>query len=325
MAVSLTQHLPFKIISVVLALVLYLFVMQDKEVERDLTLSIVVDSEPEDYVLLTQLPEVEVTVAGRSRNLARLERSRLEEVSLSFSRPADLYRLTESDFDLPPGLEIIDIDPETIDLHFVPKATDWVPVVVSVSGNPPAGYKFTTTVSPGEVLIEGPAAVVQDLQEIRTQEIDVRTLREDAVRRVSLQRLDSELRYDREQQVMVAFDIELDWGNVEISEVPISVSGPEGRFSLDRQTLTLLLRGPQIVINQLDRSRIRATIDGTPYLNSPAGTYDVSPTVLNLPADVTVESIDYGTLRLTVSAPPTIEFRPIPLPTVFPLPLPVPG
>lgn len=324
---NLTQHLPFKIVSVLLALVLYLFVMQDQEGVRELIVPVAVNAEPDDFVLLTEIPDLRVLVAGRTRNLARLGDELLPEIELSFDRIYPHWRFSPADIRLPGGLEVVSIIPESIDLHFAPKLTREVPIIVDMQGQPPTGYNVTASTSPPTLRVDGPASVVEALQEVRTQSVDVSTLREDTVQTVVLERLDSRVHYDRDIRILVSFHMEINWANVRVSDVPVLISGPEGRFALDREFVSVRLRGPQTVIDNMDRALIRASVDALPFLTVPAGTYDVEPALIGLPTDVTVEEIDFQTLRLTVSAPPSIEFRPIPLPNFLPLPLPyfVPG
>ncbi len=321
----MTSHLPFKIVSVLLALILYLFVMQDKEGERSFRVPVVVQSEPENYVLLSEVPELQVTVAGRTRNLARIQENQLSELVLNFTSPTTHRRFTASDFELPPGLEVISIYPEIIQLNFAPKDAKEVPVIIHAEGEPPPGYTYTATASPPTIRIEGPEDGIASLQEIHTQPIDVSDLTEDGVRRAALVRLEPNFRYDRDIQVLVSFHMDINWTTLRLTDVPITVSGPEDRFSLDHEFLSVRLRGPQTVIDVLDRSRIRASIDGTDFLESPSGTYDVQPSLLNLPDDVTVEEVDFDTLRLTVTAPSRIEMRYLPLPNLLPIPFPTLG
>ena len=93
-----------KIVSIVMGLVLYLFVMQEKEGDLTFTVPVRVGAQPPNHVLLTEVPEIQVTIAGRNRNLARLEDSGLSELVLRFDAPVTHRRLNASDFDLPAGL-----------------------------------------------------------------------------------------------------------------------------------------------------------------------------------------------------------------------------
>ena len=250
---NLTQHLPFKIVSVLLALVLYLFVMQEREGERELIVPVAVTAEPSDFVLLTKIPDLRVVVAGRTRNLARLGHELLPEIELSFDRIYPHWRFSPSDIRLPGGLEVVSIIPESIDLHFAPKLTREVPIIVNMQGEPPTGYNITASASPPTLRVDGPATQIEGLQEVHTQPVDVSTLREDTVQTVVLERLDSQVHYDRDIRVLVSFHMDINWTSVRVSDVPVSVSGPEGRFELDRQFVSVRLRGPQTVIDSIDQ------------------------------------------------------------------------
>ena len=83
------------------------------------------------------------------------------------------------------------------------------------------------------------------------------------------------------------------------------------------------MRGPEELFDQLDTERLRASVDATPFLNMPPGTYDVTPAIRNLPTEIAVESQDYDTLRLIATGATSFQFRTVALPVALPIALPV--
>ncbi len=322
MRLNLTENLPFKIVSLVMGLVLYLFVMQEKEGQRAFTVPVVVESEPENYVLLSEVPDLRVVIEGRTRNLARLGSDALSELVLRFDRPVTHRRFTPSDFALPAGVEVQSIFPEIVQLNFAPKVAAEVPIVPDRRGEPVTGYTVRWTVDPSHLRVEGPAEQINALDGIFTQPVDIQGLTEVTTRRVGLAQLGPDISYDRDTQVLVRVYPEVNEVNLEVPGVPVEVSGPADRFSVDEPTMSVVLRGPQAVIDAFDPSVLRVSVDATPYLDAPAGVYDAVPQLLNLPAELTVQSRQFDALRLTVVAPTAFECRTIPLPNVLPIVVP---
>ena len=317
-----TDHLPFKIAALVTSLTLYLFVMQERERERTFEVAVRVDAVPEGYVLLTEIPNLTVVVAGRARNLSGYYQERLRELRLSFSAPVSHRRFSASDFALPPGLQLRSISPDVIDLNFAPKVDADVEIIPDIRGEPAAGFNLTNAVSPETVHISGPASEINALEGVFTQPVDVTGLRSLTTRRVGLVQLGPNITYERSLSVLVTIRVETNYTTIQVSEVPLTISGPSDRFALDRSAVGLTLRGPETVIDNLDTEQLRASVDVTPFLELPAGEYDVEPRFLNLPPEVSVAHVDIETLRLTVTAAPTLVCRYLPFPNLLPIALP---
>jgi hypothetical protein len=325
--ISFNSTLPLKVVSVSMALVLYLFVMQDQEGEATFPISVMVESQPDGYLLLSDVPELSVVITGRSRHLARLNDGRLSELVLRFNTPVTHHRFEHSDFNLPPGLEIRSITPEMVSLNFAPKVSKEVPILLDTRGASPPEYTLHTRLSPDTVYVEGPSIIIDTIEGIFTAPFDVGGIREDQLPRpVGLMQMGPHLQYDRDLRVMVTVEVDINETEVFLTDIPIQISGPADRFSIDHELLEITLRGAEATINGLDTSQIRATVDATPFLDAPIGTYDVAPRLLNIPPELSIQNMNFRTLGLTVLESATrIPFQCNIIPFPYLLPVPIPG
>ena len=216
-AAGLRHNLGLKLLSIALALLLWSFVHGAKIVDRELSVPIRYVRLPEDVLLVDEAPrQMRVLVSGPAQELAlRLRFMRGSEARIDLSRvelPYTRIVPSVSDVAVPPTarLTVVRIvEPTLLTLHLERRVERTVPVRAVLLGEPAAGYELhgTPRVVPGSVRCSGPASVMQNLDEVRTQPVDLSRKRDPFKVRV-------ELAYDRKRLTCVpeevSVEIELD-------------------------------------------------------------------------------------------------------------------
>jgi hypothetical protein len=320
-----TENLPLKVIAIIIALVLYLFVMQEKEGVREYRVELEV-VEPPGYVLMNELPTLRVAVAGRTRNLTDLEGDELSRLELR-PDPGTTQRWFEAeDFDLPPGLEIRSIFPEYVQLDLARLVPKEVQILASIDGQPPPGYSYSYSVHPSTITVEGPEATLETMNAILTETVDVSGLDDSDspyTFKVDLVTRRPRVTYDTQVDVFVVVRVELDEDTTSLS-IPVVVAGPVERAEVDRDFVNIRITGPAASIDSLDASTVTAEVDATPYADvTEAVRVSVEPTIRNLPEGVWVDPDTLLALWLTVEPPEArYAFVPVPYPSFLPTPMP---
>jgi len=177
MAIRLFQNLALKVVSVILAALLWLIVSGEQTVERVLRIPLEYTNIPAQLELVGEPPTVvDVRVRGSSGALGRLSSGELAAVlDVRAPRPGQrLYHLTGSDVRAPFGVDVVQVTPSSLALFFERSSTKTVPVLPVLEGQPAEGYIVEkVTADPSKVEIVGPASSLKDLTSAVTEAVSV--------------------------------------------------------------------------------------------------------------------------------------------------------
>jgi YbbR domain-containing protein len=160
-----------KVISLVLAFVLWLFVSASRREpvrERIFTAPLSLVSIPSNLVITTtEIPgSVAVRVRGRASDLRNLATQNMEvPVDLQWIQNAGEAEITlrPQAINVPPEVEVVSISPNKVRFRVEELRQRTVPVRPFLMGNPPAGYVIgEATADPPVVLVSGPGPAAHE-------------------------------------------------------------------------------------------------------------------------------------------------------------------
>ena len=170
------QNLGLKLISLLLAVGLWLVVSSSPPSEVILNVLLIFRNMPADLEISSPtVPGVQVRVRGPERVVQRLERSSLRaEVDVRGLKAGDhTFDLTKA-VSLPDRLEVAEVVPSEIHVTFDTRARRRVPVRPRVVGTLPPGYGIQEVqAEPDSVEILGPRKEVESIDSAITDPIDV--------------------------------------------------------------------------------------------------------------------------------------------------------
>jgi YbbR domain-containing protein len=194
----LLQHLALKVVSVVLAALLWLIVSGEQTVERVLRIPLEYTNIPAQLELVGDPPTVvDVRVRGSSGTLGRLSSGELAAVlDVRSPRPGQrLYHLTGSDVRTPFGVDVVQVTPSSIALFFERSSAKTVPVLPVLEGQPADGFMVeTVTADPPRVEIIGPASSLKLLSSAVTEAVSVQGASMDVIETVTVGPADPSVR-----------------------------------------------------------------------------------------------------------------------------------
>ena len=171
----LFTNVPYKVLSVLIALALW-FIVRDERIEDTLTVELEVQPAAELVITNEQVPDLTVAVAGTRASLLRLKsRSLVHGVKPRATEPGPVtLRVRPEDLELPAGVEALSVSPATISLRLETRTVRRVPVRPRIVSNELEGWRVKkVVVEPARVRIAGPTSVVAGLDEVWTLPIDV--------------------------------------------------------------------------------------------------------------------------------------------------------
>jgi YbbR domain-containing protein len=279
-----TAHLGTKLISVIIAIVLWGVVLGSRNVEviKEIPLEVIT---PADIVPANEIPDrISFRLSGPKAFL-RGVLDRKEEpirVNLAGAKPALVtYRFFSDNIRVPIGVKVLSINPTAILIKLEYLKRRDVPVRLEIKGSPPDGYRVVKAeLKPEVVRIKGAESRVDSMTEVSTVPIDVSHLKKTLDREVSLDltrfnvQLDSALpRATVELEAMSA--------NFRIKNVDVHVVSSY-KVRLEEKTVTVLIRANAKDLQSLDRGHVFGVID---LSGKPRGKYN-EPVQVTLPDTV---------------------------------------
>ncbi|MBY0497138.1 MAG: hypothetical protein K2Y23_23280 [Cyanobacteria bacterium] len=180
------RNLGLKLLSTLVAIMLWLIVAGERVVERVMRAPVEFQNLPAGLELVGNPPDtVEVRLRGSSGALSRMGAGDMSAVlDLSTARPGRrLFHITSSQVTVPYGIEIVQVGPSTLTVEFELSGIRRVRVEPDIDGRPAQGYEVTEVKSdPETVEVAGPETALKLLQSAITEPVSVvdqtRTVRE---------------------------------------------------------------------------------------------------------------------------------------------------
>lgn len=214
-------------------------------------------------------------------------------------------------------VEGLSVTPETIHVSLpVSQQGGYRDVAVKVTtlGRVATGYRLTdiSVFPPVVTIYSADPALVNSLPGVlETQPLDLQNVQEDIATRVKLS-LPPGVTVIGEQTVLVQAGVSPIESSVTISSERIEIVGLDSELNvqISPTSVDIILSGPLPLLETLTRQSVRVTVDLT---GLSAGTYQLSPTVEVLVANVVVESILPNTIEVVLT--PLESGTPVPTPT----------
>ena len=205
------RHLGLKVLSLALALLLWMIVSGEETVERGLRVPLELQQVPAGLELTGEVPAtVDVRIRGASGTLSRLSAGDVFAVlDLRGARSGRrLFPLTPDRVVVPFGVEVVQVQPSALAMAFEPSASRYVPVVPAVDGRPAAGYIVgSMTADPKTVEVVGPESAVKRVTEALTEPVSVSGARDRVRESAILGLIDPSLRLKNVRAAMVTVQI----------------------------------------------------------------------------------------------------------------------
>lgn len=267
----------------------------------------------------TSIEPLQVVVSGAQSQVQKVTRVRLS-INLSGVR---------EDFDQSLPIEVLDEEgqivygvstsPETV--HVVLPVSQQggyrdVAVKVGITGRVASGYRLTdlSVFPPVVTVYSTDPKLVTDLPGvIDTQPLDLNQAQDNINTRLAL-KLPEGVSIIGEQTVLVQAGVSPIESSVTLAGEPIEIIGLENGLTvvISPTSLDVIISGPLSILDSLTRQGVRAMADLTGLT---AGTYQITPSVEILIADVTVESILPATVEVVISPVPSSSVAPTPAST----------
>jgi YbbR domain-containing protein len=260
-------HFGLKVLSVGLAVMLWMVIAGEETVERGLRVPLELQQFPSGLELQNEAPSlVDVRVRGSSGTLSRVGPGDIVAVlDLRTARSGRrLYQLTPEQMRLPFGVQVVQVSPASVALIFEKSASKSVHVTPAIEGNPAPGYVVgTLVVEPAMVEVVGPESAVQRVTEALTEPVSVAGAVQDVLDSVTVGFQDPSLRLKNPRLADVRVQVTPGPVERELRDRPVHLRNLGTKLSAQANppAVEVTLRGSRQGLNRVDRDDMSAYID----------------------------------------------------------------
>jgi YbbR domain-containing protein len=292
------HHLGLKLLSIALAVLLWLIVGDQRLVERTARVPLEFQNVPPGLEIVGNPPEsVEVRLRGPSAALGRILPGEIVAVlDLAEARTGTrLFNIRSSEVRAPYGVRVAQVVPSSVSLTFERSATKVVPIVPALSGDPAPGHNVGRILAdPAVVTVVGPGSRLEALKSATTEPVQIARATSTVVDRVTVGVADELLHLREPVSAKVTVEIMPSAEERRIPRVSVNLKhAAKGRAaSLNPTFVDVIVRGARPALEDLS---LQAWVDAA---NLAAGRYQL-PVRIDPLVNVEVTKIE----------PPNVEVR----------------
>jgi hypothetical protein len=287
---AFTEEAPLKIVSLAIAVTLFVIVRSDREATSSAVVKVVYTLPADRAFVSEPVTEVRVGVRGSYNAIQRLDERALEPMRIDVGKNDTKVSFAPSMLKLPPGLRASSFSPSEVALVTEPVEVRTLPVRPTTEGDPAEGYRVAALKArPEEVQVRGPRSVVSSLGAVHTVALKVGGARANVSGEVALAPA-ARLDYLGSRLVHVEADIRPALVERTFDAMPIRVQGlTRLAGGLEPETARLILRGPADVLAGLDPGKISLVVSAQLVDLRPPGRFLRQLSVNGLPPGVAAE------------------------------------
>jgi len=265
---KLLSNLSLKIISLLLAVFLWFFVIGRRSSEIGVDVPVRFENLPESLVIVNN-PEthLEVRVQGPRTLFSSLDPARVNiSIDLSGAKTGrSSYHIFPEQIVLPRGLRVSRINPTEVDFEFSPVVIRELSVRTKTEGDCARGYRIAQiNVTPARVNITGAAQELNRVEAVETESVSLKDRNESFRVVVPLVMGGIHLTKVEPKKVEIQVEIVKILAQRWLRGVPIKVVGLSGAKSQVRPAkVDLFIQGPELILSGLKPEEIKVYLEGS--------------------------------------------------------------
>lgn len=295
---SFTRNMGTRLISVVVAIVLWFVVLGSRSVEVTKEVPVEITTSDEMTVANEVPDKITFRLSGPKaflRAILNRPESPIRVNLIGNSSPSVTFRFFSDNIRVPPGVKVMGVSPPAIQIKQEPVRTKEVRVRVDIRGTPPEGYRIVKVkIEPSVVKVRGAKSRLQNLSEISTLPIDVSEIRETTTQAGILEGANGSVRAEGVPP-KVTLEVIAIATRYRIKNIPIKVLA-DSKVRLKERTVHLIVMSHFDRLKQLSSESLIAEVD---LRGKAKGVYQV-PVKVTLPKDVTLVRTVPSTVHVTL-------------------------
>ncbi|MFP3866894.1 MAG: YbbR-like domain-containing protein [Desulfobacteraceae bacterium] len=262
---SLGKNKGLKLLSLVLALALWFAVGGEERIETSVSLTLELVNIPSDLIVTNEIsPQIEVRIQGPHSVARELAAERLHKrIDLTGYKSGNhVFPLSPSSLNFPRGVVVTRIRPSSIAVILDQAIIRHLEIRPVIKGKPAPDYELTkVNVVPERIEIKGPKSELSQLNYLNTLPIEISHLSSSVTREVDLDFQNLHLSYVSHRPVLAELEILPIKKTKVLTGIKIVPSMASGTVQLNPPQVSLTVRGPAPIINDLSADDVSAMVD----------------------------------------------------------------
>ncbi|MBI4395293.1 MAG: hypothetical protein HY583_03740 [Candidatus Omnitrophica bacterium] len=291
----LTNNWALKLVSLLLAIGFWFYVVGEESIEITKTVPLELLPPTDNLsVVKSSTSFLEVTFQSPRHLFSALSSSSLSARHKieGVQKAGDYsFNVGPNDFSLPaPEIRIVKIFPSFVTVTLDEVIVKKLPVQVELAGEPAYGYRVNQEdieLDPNAVLVEGPKAILEKMDTIKTEPIQL-VGRVRSFRRTVRIRPSAEMKVVGDGITEVQIPIKAEFAERQLQDVsvkPLGVPSGGSYASLKTESISIELKGPRALLDKLEANHILAYVE---VEGLKEGAYEV-PVKFILPPDLALK------------------------------------
>ncbi len=295
------ENLTLKILSILLAGLLWFFVSGKSKTELALIVPVEFTSIPTNMTIITKVPtSIHIRVKG-TKTLLRPLTSKPPSLSINLAKAVtgkNVIRLAQETFnDLPLGVDVVNLDPDTLTIYLDRFVKVSLPIKITTKGQLPKGFQIRDIqITPLTAEFRASEEYLKKHDVAFSEPIDLTQLRESTKVDIALLIPPNELKLiDPDSKISATIEIGESLAQRVIKGIRIDFKNRNkeiGRIGISNYFVDLVVECPLLM--QIDdiRKQARIDIDLAPLMESNENGYYTFPIQVKLPEKVKLLSLD---------------------------------
>ena len=285
---ALTENLPLKALSLLIAIILWTVVSGEKNEEWSYLVPLDLIDQPEELTITNNVPGfLDLRLRGSHSFIKGLNpKDMAVHIDISnVTTGSNIYPITADLINTPRGATVTRVNPSYITLEVEKLLQKQVSLKADLVGNPAAGY-FVESVelTPPSIEISGAKSELKAVSLLKTVNVDISGASKDLVKMVPVDISGKKIRLTKNEPVAVKVTIKEVLEKLEIKKILPKATNLDSRYrvTLSPKLMHILVEGPKSIVSALKETGVDITVDATDLR---AGNHK-RPAQVNLPDNV---------------------------------------
>jgi YbbR domain-containing protein len=185
----IAKNIWLKIVSLIIAVTLWFFVILSGRSEIDMDVPVTVTNVPERFEVTDYPKTINVGIEGQERLLKYLKPNEIIAVlDISDAKVGrTFYTLSKDNIKLPTSFLVTSINPETVSVKIESQLKKIVNINPHIVGKPEKGFVIVSIkADPESVTLEGPRSMITTIDTIKTEPIDINGINSSLIYKANL-------------------------------------------------------------------------------------------------------------------------------------------
>jgi YbbR domain-containing protein len=258
----LGRNRSLKLLSLFLAIALWLAVGGEERTETNLNISLELLNLPSNLMVTSEVPSsIQVRVSGPRGLIRTLAQSRLTHTLdlAGIKAGPQSFPLGINTFEFPRGVQVTRVQPNPLVLTFTPAITRTLPIEPILLGCPPEGLEVKgIRVKPAKVKVKGPDSELGELKFLPTVPLDLTTLSHSTTLTTDLNFTDLHISMVDHVPILADVDIGPKPLRRTFEDVPVVPQPSSAKLTPPKVTLTV--QGPWLQVKNLDTKDLKVSV-----------------------------------------------------------------